>query len=541
MPFADHKKCPKKDDKCPDAVKESAATKFKAELQPMTITNRIIDFFSDLVPFGLASGTRAWQLKIGTDKKAGATKDPAVPPDKKDQDIWRPFIFVAKQAYGPEGCEARDETGAARGTASPGSERLSEFYTRPATMRRTANSNEIKLDIPFFGTFTLFGENCVPGDFELVIGQIIPTGGVRCGEMKMETPPAKETCKDACPTSRRTCPHEEWVFRIGRLDPRLLPAEIQRDLPGFGCDFEAAQINIGHPGLKGIWRSFLWIQSTDKCDFEVTEGTSAATGTKLTAGVDIKFKFKWPPIGFKGQFEQGGLQLATGNPDRPDAPSDFALGTTLHNGVLRGESTSSSLRDLAVTHREVFTLGKVVDGHGNCTNSGRGVLLPKPGGRVECGFWPPAPPHFSKPPNPCRPNFATYLRNQLFLIKNRALLAVLGSHPGIVTPDLKRFLGHEGEEFRGVRFIGRIYDSHGNLVDVVVVLDMRVIRAWESAGSVYVTFQLISPPCAYLDGTRPIPMRLNGGTCLESLVKGDITTIDSKLSPIELQNPQKEF
>ncbi len=540
MPSATQKKCLKKDEECPDVVKESSATKFKAELQPMTITNRIIDFFSDLVPFNLASGTRAWQLKIGTDKKAGTTKDPAAPPDKKDQEIWRPFVFVARQAFGPEGCEARDETGAARGTASPGSEKLSDFYTRPASLRRTANSNEIKLDIPFFGTFTLFGEDCVPGDFELILGQIVPTGGVRCGELKMDAPPTKQECKEGCPAARRTCPHEEFIFRIGRMDPRTIPAEIQRELPNIGCDIEAAQINIGHPGLKGIWRSFLWIQSTDKCRFEIEGGTVGATGTKLTAGVDIKFKFKWPPIGFKGQFEQGGLQLANSEPDSPDAPSDFSLSTTLTGGILRGESTSSSVRDLSVTHRELFTVGKVVDSHGQCAESDHGFLIPMPGSRVECATWPPAPPHTSAPPDTCPLDVFSQLTNQLFLFRNRTLLAVLGSHPGIITSHLERFLGHEGEEFTGVRFLGRIYNSTGKLVEVVVVLDFRVVRAWKSGGHVYVTIQLTSAPCAYLDGMQHIPLRLNAGSCLESILQGDITTIDSKFSPLEIQDPQKD-
>jgi len=157
--------------------------------------------------------------------------------------------------------EQRDPLGDARGEAtSSDEEKLDGINVRLATLVRVANSNVATLSIAGLGTFRLTDEECSSGGTEILEGTIEAYGGIRCEPLEMKSPPAEKTCEVDCPEARRTCAHDAFRFRFGRMDPRNAPPLIQDLLLQTGCGAEAARVNIGALSTHPIWRPFYWVQ-----------------------------------------------------------------------------------------------------------------------------------------------------------------------------------------------------------------------------------------------------------------------------------------
>jgi len=501
---------PPREDDCPKDRRESAASHFKAKFEAISRTDKVIEWFGSKL-----DGYEVRFLQIGTIKNDAEKK-------KSGNDIWRPYLFTGKVVHAPEGCEQRDPLGDARGEAtSSDEEKLDGINFRLATLVRVANSNVATLSIAGLGTFRLTDEECSSGGTEILEGTIEAYGGIRCEPLEMKSPPAEKTCEVDCPEARRTCAHDAFRFRFGRMDPRNAPPQIQDLLLQTGCGAEAARVNIGALSTHPIWRPFYWVQLAS-CPFNVRNADLPGLAGKTTIGVKPKLKFKWPPIGVDKVFETDGLRLATKDPDDSAAPSEFPVQTELGSLSLTGSARSSSfgLSGATFTYTKMATTGAPVDWTGSCKSSDKGVLIPA--GKVECG-WAPAPQHDPAPPDTCPAGTMTKLENFKFMAKYFKLWKSLGSNPGMIQtvtyPDGSP-LYKSGEVVTDARFIGQVVGPGGGLEPVVVVFDMKVLAVTYLPGRVDILFTVLSRPCAYQNGIDRVPLRLFGYSCAESITQG---------------------
>lgn len=501
---------PPKEEDCPKDRRESAASRFKAKFEPMSRTEKVIEWFGDQV-----DGYEVRFLQIGTIKSDAQKK-------KSGDDIWRPYVFIGKVTHAPEGCEQRDPLGDARGEATSVDEKkLDSIIPHPATLIRRANSNVTTLWIGGLGTFKLVSDECSSGGTEILTGTVEARGGIRCEPLEMDPPPSEETCEEDCPEARRTCAHEAFRFRFGRMDPANAPPKIQALLVQTGCEAQAARVNIGAFSTKPIWRPFYWIQLAS-CPFNVRNADLPGFAGKTTLGVKPKLKFKWPPIGVDKVFETEGLRLATKDPDDPAAPTEFSISTELGSLSLTGSATSSSIgiSGATVTYYKMATTGAPVDWTGSCQSSDKGILIPA--GKVECGFA-PAPQHDPAPPDNCPTGTMMKLENMKFVAKYFKLRASLGSNPGMIQtvtyPDGSP-LYRSGEVVKDARFIGQVVGPGKDLTPVVVVFDMKVLAVTYLPGRVDILFTVLTPPCTYRwFSSDRVPLRLFN-SCAESVRQG---------------------
>jgi len=511
---------PGKEDKedCSKDRRESGASHFKAKFDPLSRTDKVIEWFGERL-----DGYEVRFLQIGTIKSDAEKK-------KSGGDIWRPYLFTAKVIHAPEGCEQRDPQENGRGEATTADEEKLPGTIRPAELVRFANSNVATLRIEGLGTFRLVSEECSSGGTEILAGTVEAWGGVRCEPLEMKSPPAEKTCEVDCPEARRTCAHDAFRFRFGRMDPRNAPPLIQDLLLQTGCGAEAARVNIGALSTHPIWRPFYWVQLAS-CPFNVRNADLAGVAGKTTLGVKPKLKFKWPPIGLDKVFEADGLRLATKDPDDPAAPSEFPVQTELGSLSLTGSARSSSvgLSGATVTFTKMATAGAPVDWTGSCKSSDKGVLIPA--GKVECG-WAPAPQHDPAPPDTCPTGTMTKLENFKFMAKYFKLWKSLGSNPGMIQtvtyPDGSP-LYKSGEVVTDARFIGQVVGPGGGLEPVVVVFDMKVLAVTYLPGRVDILFTVLSRPCAYQNGIDRVPLRLFGYSCAESITQGQTIKMGNDL------------
>jgi outer membrane protein OmpA-like peptidoglycan-associated protein len=519
MPVPKSVKCetPKHED-CPADRRESTASRFKAKTEGLSF---LAQKAVDLLP---VDTDEVRHVSIGTIKTDEEKR-------KGGDDIWRAFIFGGKRVLGPEGCEERDSQDSARGEAkSDDPESLDGVHLRVATLTRKANSNVESLWIQGLGTFELFGETCSSGGTESFLGTVVMSGRVHCEPLEMDAVPAEKSCTDACPKARRTCAHNGFLFKFGRMAPDSAPSKVQEWLHNIGCQAEVARVNIGAVSTHPIWRPFLWIQPTSPCPFVVNATTLAGFGGKLTVGVKPKLKFGWPPVGIDPVDDTGGLRLATKNPDDPEAPSEFDLPTSLTSMALMGSgsSTSFGLSGLTWTHYDMATKGAPVNWTGSCRSSDGGLLMPL--GAVECGL-PPTPAHDPAAASNCPADILTLLENFNFLVANFGMLRLLRNHPGIITQLTSKGtpLYSRGQVVRAARFVGLTFGAGKTVDPVVTIFDMLVDDVVRLPGSIEVKFTVLSEPCTYRWGFERVPFRLDSASCEESIKQGGNYTISNDL------------
>jgi outer membrane protein OmpA-like peptidoglycan-associated protein len=523
MPKAQFVDCvkPSPPEACPQDRRESTASHFKAKTEALSVKEKIVDWLGDQIVGHEVRNFNIGTIKTDAEKKTG-------------DDIWRPYLFIGKVVYGPEGCEQRDPQESARGEAKVDDAEQLPDIPRPATLTRTANSNVEHLWILGFGTFKLLGEKCTSGNTEILAGVVTPFGNVRCEPMDMDAPPAEQTCKVDCPEARRTCADTEFLFKFGRMASETVPPVLQKQLLDLGCQAEVARVNIGTISPKPIWRPFLWIQSTHPCPFTVRSGDLFGTASKTTLGVKLELKFKWPPIGVATVNSTNGLRLAEQNPDDPAAASEFSLATALGAKNLNGSRASNSIAISGITrtYYQMATIGAPVDWTGTCQSSDTGQLIPA--GKVECGLAPP-PQHDPAPKDTCQPDVSTIEDNIKYFNDHKDFLnSLFGS--GIITELLDRQTGfdlyHRNDTPKDVRFVGQVYYGPGNKLEpIVTVFDMKVTDIWhEKSGgdNIYLTFVVDSEPCTYRQGIEGVPLRLFHSRCEESIRKGETYTISRK-------------
>jgi len=524
MPTPPSTKCPTpKEEECPKERRESSASHLKAKLTQISgIKGKIVDWLTGKVD----ENTEIRVLDIGTAKTDAEKKS-------SGDDIWRRYVFVAKRAYGPEGCEQRGKDESARGEATlkdPVS--LDGVNVRPATLTRNPDSNAENLWIVGVGRFELLGEKCIPGGTEILAGSIFAESAVHCEALEMDAIPAEKSCHDECPEARRTCTADAFLFRFGRMAPDSVPAELRDALEGIGCDAEVARVNIGAVSTHPVWRPFFWIQPAKGCPLSIQQTSLVGGGGKLTVGVKPKIKLLPPKIGIAPVFDTDGLQLSKENPDDPRSPSDFTMSTSVGRIALTGShsETDIGLGGVTRTRYQMATAGSPVSFKGSCHSSDGGLLIPA--GAVECGL-PPSPAHDPAPVDTCPSDPATVMDNVAFFAHNYGMLGALHNHAGIVTPLVMHGspVYRRGEVVKEARFIGLTFTSGVKVEPVVVVFDMQVDDVIQEQKKITLKFTVLSEPCTYIWGTSRAPFRLYSAACEESIRQGQSYSITSDFTP----------